>query len=445
MLALSGFAQGATLNDLYQQGVNNSLVLKSAKSGYESDQEQETQGFAALLPNATLTGVWGDQREKNVLSGNNLFTPVTNPTDQTSSLGYELRLTQTLFNMTAYRQFEASSFATDRAKLTLRRTYLDFTVEYFTAYLNVVMAWQRIKNVNEALTSYENQKESITKRFNVGLARPSDLQQAESALAIVKADKILAENDLGLAFRNLELIVQQDVPKVHHLTDHLQNQSLVEGSLADNLQSFADNNEYQISVTDLKIAQKEVDVANSRRYPTVTANVAYYDNHFDQTFNYQRENEIRQDGLSFSLQIQVPLYRGGRASSLSQQAGYNVQSARYLKQFSQQQIQQSIRAAYLNMEALLASINARKDSIEATKTALANAQDEYMVGIGQYTDVLNSQARLYEERNRVITERINYLNNYIQFVRLTGKLNDSTLEKLEGLFAGETITNKSNS
>lgn len=436
-------ASSNTFEGLYELGKKNNLLLKAQNALQESEKQQENVAFANLLPRAALLGNWNYQQQKSSVDSDSYLDVLTDRRNQADGFGYELSVTQPLFNMQAYYNYERGQGVAKRAGIVKTQAKLQFIQDYSEAYLTLVTDWQRLDNIEKTLEAYKAQRDVIVKQYEIGLARPSDLQQARASLASLEAQSISVKSSLAIGFRRLELLLQSPVTGVNSMVANVDQLIAIEPSMQHYMFKFNQNVDYQIAFSEVNIADKTLKASETASWPTVAASLRYSDNHFDNTFDFQPGNTIHQDGLSFAVQVTVPLYAGSADTYSKRASAYSYQSAKLQKQFVEHQVKQSIRSVYLNLKAGIALVQSRQASVLASTQALENAKTEYSSGIGQYLNVRNSQDRLFEQTNQLITERNTFVANYFLLARLTGEEPDVTIEKMKSIFMGEEIGHES--
>ncbi|NQZ11294.1 MAG: TolC family protein, partial [Algicola sp.] len=367
---------------------------------------------------------------------------ITDRRTQVDGFGYQFSVTQPLFNLPAYYNYQRGAGVAARAQLQKVQAKSDFIDLFSQTYLEIVANSLRIQNINETLGAYEAQRDLIAKQYETGFVKPSDLQQAEASLATLKSQAIVVKNNLSVSFSALELLLQTDVAAVHGLIEALDKIDVLDKTLASYVMKFKDNVDYKVAKANVNIADKELKANSSLSMPSVAASLRYSDNHLENTFDYQSNNTLYQDGVTFAVQLTIQLYAGGGDTYRKRASAYSYESSKLQKQFIEHQTQQAIRTTYLNLKAGLALVNSRKKSVSASRVALDNANLEYRTGIGQYADVRTSQDRLFEETNSLIVDKVTLINNYFVLARLTGEEPDMTVKNMKIIFTGEVINNE---
>lgn len=443
MLLLSSYNADANMFEvLYDTGKKNNLLLKAQNALQDSSKQQEDLAFANLLPRVALLGSWNYQQQKQRIDSDSYLLTIPDRRSQLDGFGYQVTVTQALFNLPAYHTYQRGREVSVLADLEKLRAKSTFIQAFSVTYLEIVADWQRLSNINETLKAYTAQRNLIAKQYETGFVKPSDLQQAEASLATLQTDAIVVKNRITVSFKRLELLLQSDVKSLRGLVNAFENNETLNKPLIDFATRYKSNLDYRVANANVKIAERDLQTNSTLSMPSVGASLSYSKNQLENTFDYQSANKLHQDGLTFGVQVTIPLYAGGADTHRKQQAAYVFESAKYQQQFIELEIQQSIRTNYLNLKTGLESLKSRAKAVTASQVALDNSNLEYRTGIGQYTDVRTSQDRLFEQTNSLILDKINLIGSYFNLAVLTGEDPDTTVKNMKQIFTGEVINNE---
>ena len=443
VLLLSSYGANANMFEgLYDIGKKNNLLLKAQNSLQESSKQQENLAFANLLPRVTLLGSWNYQQQKQRIDSDSYLLTIPDRRSQLDGFGYQVSVTQALFNLPAYHTFQRGREASALAELQKLQAKSQFIQAFSVTYLEIIADWLRLSNINETLSAYTVQRNLIAKQYETGFVKPSDLQQAEASLATLQTDGIVVKNRLSVSFKRLELLLQTDVKALQGLAKAFENNETLNKPLIDFATRFKNNIDYRIANANVKIAERDLQTNSTLSMPSVAASLNYSKNQIDNTFDFQSANKLHQDGLTFGVQVTIPIYAGSADTHRKQQAAYGFESAKYQQQYIELETQQAIRTNYLNLKTGFESLKSREKSVKASQVALDNSNLEYRSGIGQYTDVRTSQDRLFAETNALILDKTNLIGSYFNLAILTGEDPDTTVKTMKQIFTGEVIKNE---
>ncbi|KAF7767750.1 hypothetical protein PCIT_a3838 [Pseudoalteromonas citrea] len=432
-----------TFIDLYKAGLKSNLLLKANNASFDSIEQEKRTALGAFLPSVNLQSNFrfqdldASQQSQNYL----LHTPDTDT--KSEGVGYAINVEQPLFDLELYHRYDRAALNSKRTNLERNLAAYEYLRDYYDAYLNISSAWAERENLKSLLRAYTEHLILIRKQHAIGLAQPSDLYQVEASLANLKVNEIMIENRLNFSFKRLELILQKEVFFIQHMSVDVEHFAQPSKSPNEYLKEFSQNLDYQIATFDVKMAKKDLKIAKSLTLPKVSASLSYNYNNQDDTFDFQADRYLKQDGLTFSINMTMPLYAGGRDSSREKGTTYLYESRKYQKQFLQHQIKHSIAATYDNVRANIESISARQKSIEALELALENTKTEYMNGFNDYIQLRDSQIRLHEERNQLVIDKTTLMSSYFLLNQLTGTNVEELARNINLLYGGEIIKNES--
>ena len=176
--ALCVAAQADTLVDIYELALENDAQLKTQIAQYNADIELEKLALAPLLPQAragySFTDSENDSTRPNVIFNDDPLNPgfqqidVTSVTE-TETDGYDVSLSQTLFDLSAWFGWRAGKEQTQRAEANLSAAQQDLIVRVVQAYFGVLRAQDNLRASQAQERAFERQLEQTRQRFEVGL------------------------------------------------------------------------------------------------------------------------------------------------------------------------------------------------------------------------------------------------------------------------------------
>lgn len=130
---------------------------------------------------------------------------------------------------------------------------------------------------------------------------------------------------------------------------------------------------------------------------------------------------------SVGVQMDVPIYQGGRTSAQIRQSKEQLTQAQIQVDLNEDQVRQSLISSWAQLQAAQASRIAYKDSVNANQIALNGMVEENRVGEATTLDVLISRNMLIDSQiNLVIAERDVVVAGYAVKVAL-GRLSAASL------------------
>jgi len=138
-------------------------------------------------------------------------------------------------------------------------------------------------------------------------------------------------------------------------------------------------------------------------------------------------------GKSLGLQITMPIFSGGVTQSRVRESQYRWIAAKERLERTSRTTERNARDAFLGVNSEIARVQALKQALESSRTALAATEAGYEVGTRTTVDVLNSRRLLIQAQTSYSAAKYSYLNNMIQLRLAAGDLDRSTIEQVNRL------------
>ena len=131
--------------------------------------------------------------------------------------------------------------------------------------------------------------------------------------------------------------------------------------------------------------------------------------------------------MTLGLELNVPIYSGGATSSKVKQAQYSYVMASQDLEQSFRSIDAQVNNGYNNVQASISSINAYKQAVVSSRSALDAAEASFEVGTRTVVDVLDATRNLYDSENQLANARYDYIINILQLKLSAGTLSEQDI------------------
>ena len=411
--------QAQDLMDIYRLALEQDVELKIAESEYQSTRESLPIASSALKPQIGFSADLS-QRESDVS---------TTASNTINSSGYSFNLTQNLYNAETLATIDAVEASVAEALAELEVSQQDLILRVAESYFDILAAQDNVEFAHAEEIAIARQLEQAQKRFEVGLIAITDVQEAQAGYDSALAQTILAENQLDNAFQALQVIIAQaPSQQLARLSDELelnrpdpaQSQSWVDTALQNNPNLIA-------ALAAEQAADHARQIENKSRYPTVDLTASYSDNSFE---NDAPVTDYDQEDITLSILLNVPLFTGGRISAERAQAEADYQSAKNAAQLQKRLTSQNTRVAYLGVISGISQVQALKQALNSSTTALEATEAGFEVGTRTSVDVLIGLRLTYGAQRDYARARYDYLINTLKLKQAAGLLNVDDLEQI---------------
>ena len=447
LLALIGLgmlpaaSQAASLLEIYQQALQSDPQIHEAEARRLAALEAKPQARGVLLPQIAANGRWESsdisQQEFNFALGGDVVAD--SDSDETF---WTVGLTQTLFRWDQIVGLKRADKQVAKAEAVREAAQQDLIIRVAQRYFDVLAAEDRLTSIHADRQAIARRLEQAKQRFEVGLIAITDVQESQAAYDQAVADEIGAKRQLATAREFLREITGEYVsslsapkPDFPLIRPARSEREWVDLSLSQNLNLVA-------SRLDEQLARDEISLRRTGHYPTLDLELGTVsransgdglaDDPDDPTGDrlpFRFDNEFDSDYVR--LQFNLPLFAGGGTSSRVREAVYLHRAAREQLQRVTRETERQSRDAYLGVLAEESRVNALKQAVASSQTALEATQAGFEVGTRTIVDVLNSQFALYAAKTNYERARYDYILNALRLKQAAGSLQVQDLEEID--------------
>jgi outer membrane protein len=182
------------------------------------------------------------------------------------------------------------------------------------------------------------------------------------------------------------------------------------------------------------IARDNVQVAFGGHLPTLDLVAGRsYDNQYG-NYNYAGQPldnfGHRINDRQISLQLSIPIFSGGLTQSKVRQSQYLWIAAKEQMTQTSRATERQARDAYLGVISGIARVNALRQALESSQTALTATEAGYEVGTRTAVDVLNARRTLVQAQTDYSGSRYDFIVSIIQLRLAAGNLDRAQLEQI---------------
>lgn len=437
-------AQAESLRDIYELALENDAQLKAEQAQYRADLETENLGRAALLPQVNGSYSYGNTDQDRTAEsfnfnddgGINRFDTFTN-TD-TDTEGYEVSLSQAIFDLPAWFTFQSGKEFTKQAEATFAANQQNLIVRVVEAYLEVLRAQDNLAASKAAERAFERQLEQTQQRFEVGLIAITDVYEAQAAYDLSQVDRIVDENNVSVALERLSVLTG----KQHSNLDVLQEDFDVKPPKPLDRSAWVDfaleNNFNLLAARYAEEVARSTAKANKFEHaPKVIGSYAYSDSSTDgdltrrpaTDFDTSPDSDTEQNQWLISLE--VPLFSGGAISASRRQTAEQFNAAREQRINLARDTVTNTRSLHMTVVSNVSRVAARRQAIISSKSALDATQAGYEVGTRNVVDVLNAQNTLFAAERDYANSRYDYILSVMQLKEQAGLLSPEDVYTLD--------------
>jgi outer membrane protein len=322
-----------------------------------------------------------------------------------------------------------------QAEATYQAAQQNLILRVAQAYFNVLSALDGLEANQASLEAISRQLDQADKRFEVGLIAITDVQEAKAARDTAAAAVIAAKRTLATAGDQLSEITGQKYDALNKPGDDMPLNTPQPASEDEWVTVSLDQNVSLLSSRlAADIARENVKIAFGGHLPTLDVIASKSRTTTDNDISIANSPPFPQNTTvndrQYSLQISVPLFSGGLTQSKVRQSQYLWIAAKEQVVQTSRATERQARDAYLGVISGIARVQALRQALESSRTALKATEAGYEVGTRTAVDVLNSRRILVQAETDYAVSRYDYIVSVIQLRLAAGNLSRSDVTEV---------------
>ena len=422
LISFTGSLKSENLSDVYELALKNDPLLRAAEATYRAGKENKAQGIAGLLPTLSIGGStnWNEYRIEEQLQ------------DQYNSNSYYGNINQPIFRLDKWFQFERGTALSESAEAEFAYQQQETMIRVASAYFNVLNSFDNLNAAEAEEKAIQRQRDLAKKRFDVGLAAITEVQETQAAYDLTIVSRIARQAQLDSAQETLTSIIGRDITLLSPLADDFEI-SLPDPLDRESWVSLGLKNNYQ-----LKSAKLQRDAAQASARASASNHLPQIDlvGRISQSTSKQGkfggfiQNPlfgVEQDTRQYSIQFNLPLYAGGAISSARRQAYANYDRSKEQAIYTERLTIRDVRSNHFSVQTQVANVTARKQALASAESALKATEVGYEVGTRNTVDLLDAQKRLFQAQRDYASSRYEYIISMLRLKASVGSLNPNDL------------------
>ncbi|AEH32346.1 Type I secretion outer membrane [Vibrio anguillarum 775] len=305
--SLSSSVWADTLTEIYNQAKENDPQLLSSAAQRDAAFEAVTSSRGDLLPQINLTAGYNINRSDT-------------DSRESDKLTAGISFSQQLYQRSSWVSLDTAEKNARKADSAYAATQQGLILRVAQAYFEVLRAKDNLAFVRAEKAAVARQLEQTKQRFEVGLSAITDVHDAQAQYDGVLADEVLAKNSLTNSYETLREITGQEHSDLSVLDTNRFSASKTTQPIDALLEEAQQKN---LSLLTARIAQDvakdNISLASSGHLPSLTLDGGYkYGDESNDNSNSQGDY----NDFNVGINLNVPLYTGGKTTSQTKQAEF---------------------------------------------------------------------------------------------------------------------------
>ncbi|WP_367987254.1 outer membrane channel protein TolC [Vibrio sp. NTOU-M3] len=431
--SLSTSALADTLGEVYTQAKDNDPTLLSAAAQRDAAFEAVTSTRSTLLPQINLSASYDFNRGER----EDFQYGFGRKTDQdTNKFDIGVMFSQEIYKRSSWISLDTAEKHARQADAAYAAVQQSLILRTAQAYFEVLRAQDNLVFVRAEKAAVARQLEQTKQRFEVGLSAITDVHDAQAQYDIVLADEVIAKNKLTNSYESLREITGQEHSELNALDTKRFSASKTKEAIEALVEDAQQKNLTLLSARIKQdIARDNISLASSGHLPYLTLDGGYvYEDLQDQ---HHSSGDVNATNFNVGVNLVVPIYSGGKTTSLTKQAEYEYVAASQDLEKTYRSVVKDVRAYNNNISASIGALRAYEQTVVSARSALEATEAGFDVGTRTIVDVLDSTRRLYDANKSLSNARYDYILSVLQLRQAVGSLNEQDILDIDtGLKAG---------
>ncbi len=433
LLVMSGIAVGwaplssaENLMDLWKVAELRDTKYLSAYHKYQSDKEIVKLSRADLLP--TLSFQYEHKTTDQTIneSDNDVFDSGSASYPTTS---YGLTLNQSLFDYSRWQRYSQSKITASRAVVEYSLSKQQLLLRLSESYFLVLERGDQLDAMQAEKKAMLKHYETAEKKHKSGLVRLVDVQDAKARYLNALSKEVELKSRLMDSRYALRESLGSMPGSLSKLRSSIEIELPVPADPDEWVKMAAENNlELHILNLSLQEADKELNALRGGHYPTLDL-VYTMGNTETEGSPYGGFSNI--DNTNLAIQLNVPLYSGGKTSSKLRQAAEKRNSLLEDRNDKLRTVERSAHDAYQRINEAIVQIDALEQSVQAQESRLKSKTAGYQSGQNSLIEILDVEQDLSEAKQSLIKSRYDYVLNVLRLKFSAGGLQEEDLAAID--------------
>ena len=424
---LATSALGLDLLGAYRLALSNDANYLAAQSAAEAAREAVPQAISGLLPNI---GYAAGRSKNTTESSTPSFLGTNTATRDYDARNWSLSLRQPLLRVDRVIQLGQAESQVASAEATLEKETQTLALRVSSAYFDVLLAFEQLKSVQAQIKAYAAQLVNAERSLIGGEGTRTDIDEARARHLLAQAQEIDIKSVIDQRERTLASIIGQRVAAAALAT-------LDEGRLVTEVAAPKDfeawltqaeetNPELRALRHNFEAAQADVNIARAQHLPTIDLVVSksYSQSDSNQTIG----STYRTDSLG--LQLNMPIFSGGRVTSATRQAVAEQERIRQQMEAARRQLGVEVAKQYDAYFRGALKVKAYEEARNAQRQLLVSTRKGLQAGTRNTIDVLNAEQQLATSEVELARTRVEFSLASLKLSAAAGELEEKDILRL---------------
>lgn len=405
-----------TLQECVEYALENNISIEQSELDVNLADIDKNQAIMNFLPNLNSNGSYNINTGANINPATNQFE---NTTFRSASGGVNSGVN--IFNGLAnWKTLQRAKLNKIASQYRLDKMKDDISLLVANSFLTILSNREQLKVLQAQNQVTQENIKNTEQLVEAGVLPEGDLLELKATDATQKQQIIVAENTLFISKLGLAQTLQlKDYATFDIVED---DYALVASDILEkNPQEIADKakeevNDVKIAKANLDLSQKDLELARTGFFPTLSGFVGYNTRWASTQINPFTGEDIPFvdqlylfDGTSVGLQLNIPIFNRATVRNNVKRNQISVERSQLQLEQAELDLESTVYTAYNDAKNAKKSYEAALQTEEARKLAYEYAKERYDVGLSNSFDFNQSRTAYENAQSDVVRTKFDYI------------------------------------
>ena len=410
----------------YEAAKKHDATLRAARAAADAGRERLPQALAQLRPNVSANIAY-NQNQLSSTSANFFGREQTTDSNYASS-NQTLTVRQPRYRSGLMAQYRQAMADVDNSNALLAQEEQSLPVRVSGAYFEAMLTNEQLVLVLAQRAAYTAQLDAARKSFAAGVGTRTDIDEAQARLDMALSQELDARENVDYTLRQLQILVNEPIERLAKLeVSRLQLLAPQPNSLSAWIERAEQNSpQLQALRARLEAARQELQKAESGHHPTLDA-VAQWSRSESESVTSVNS---KYTNLVLGLQLSIPIYGGGYASSVVRQSLAGVERAKEELEGARRDLGLRVHKEFRSLSDSVPKIRAIEQAARSADQLLMSSRRSFSAGNRTVLDVLNAEQQRMLVLRDLAQVRFSHLIARVRLLALVGAADDLAMQDI---------------
>ncbi|HSV84710.1 MAG TPA: TolC family outer membrane protein [Ramlibacter sp.] len=424
----NGTGPRLTLAQAYQLALRNDATLRAATATADSARERLPQARSQLLPNVRASLAWY-RNDLQATQPGPLGRPLSTENEYSSS-SRAVQLRQPLIRPYQWADLRQARAQVEASDATLQGEVQNLAVRVTTAYVQQLATSDDLALALAQKRAYTALVQAATRKMDAGSGTRTDIDEAQAKLDLAVARELQARQNLNYTRQALQLLTGPFEGELARLDPDRLPLAPPEPVDVQSWIARAEqaSPEIRTLVAQREAARQEIDKQEAGYLPTLDLvarktisnadNVTRIDTRFNQT--------------TVGVELNVPLYTGGYASSRVRQARAELVRAEEQLEAARRELGLRVHKEFRGASEGVLLVQAMEQAVKSAQTSVQSTRRSWEAGARTQVDLLRAEEERVSALRDLGAARYTYLLSRVTLRSLVADADQAAMDEVNG-------------